>query len=150
MSSDAAKTMPERGSGSESVRAAATASPTESEIAAVAYRLWQDNGCPVGSDREDWFRAKAMLKNAVVAKCEYRSKRPSIPGRDTRAESETLEFASKGWQGHWEVWERECVGARWVWNPPGKAVYARIFASADGYSPSGESHYGVSGIYPIE
>jgi hypothetical protein len=121
MSSDAVKTMPERGSGSESVRAAATGSPTESEIAAVAYRLWQDNSCPVGSDREDWFRAEAMLKNALVAKCECRSKRPSIPRRDTRTESETLEFAS-GWQGHWEVWERECVGARWVWNPPGKAA----------------------------
>jgi hypothetical protein len=115
--------MPERGSGSESVKTAATAGPTESEIAAVAYRLWQGNGCPVGSDREDWFRAEAMLKNALVAKCEYRSRRPSIPRRDTRTDFETFaEFASKGWQGHWEVWERECIGARWVWNPPGKAA----------------------------
>ena len=121
MSSYAAKTMPERGSGSESV--AASASPTESEIAAVAYRLWQDSGCPVGSDREDWFRAEAMLNKALVAKCEYRLKHTSIPRRDTLTESETFaEFASRGWQGHWEVWEREWVGARWVWSPPGKAA----------------------------
>ena len=38
MSSDAVKTMPERGFGSESVKAVATAGPTESEIAALAYR----------------------------------------------------------------------------------------------------------------
>jgi hypothetical protein len=123
MSNDAATTMPERSTVSESVQTTATVSPTESEMAAVAYRLWQDNGCPVGSDQEDWFRAEAMLKNALVAKCEDLSRRPSIPRRDIRTDFETLaEFASKGWQGHWEVWERECVGARWVWNPPGKAA----------------------------
>src|ERR1035438_5130748 len=33
---------------------------TEGEIATVAYQLWLDNGCPVGSDQEDWFRAEAM------------------------------------------------------------------------------------------
>ena len=123
MSSNAAKTMPERGSGSESVKPAATARPTEGEIAAVAYRLWQVNGCPVGSDREDWFRAEAMLKNTIAPKCESRLGGPSILGRDTRTEFETfVEFASKGWQGHWEVWERECVDARWGWTPPGKAA----------------------------
>ena len=123
MSSDAVKTMPERGFGSESVKAVATAGPTESEIAALAYRLWQENGCPVESDREDWFRAEAMLENALLAKCEYPSRRPPIPCRDTRTEFETFaEFASKGWWGHWEVWERECIGARWVWSPPGKAA----------------------------
>ena len=52
------------------MKTAATVSPTESEIAAVAYQLWVNNGCPVGSDQEDWFRAEAMLKNALVAKCE--------------------------------------------------------------------------------
>jgi hypothetical protein len=105
------------------VKTAATARPTEGEIAAVAYRLWQDNGCPVGSDRENWFRAEATLKNALIAKCESPSRCPSILRRDARTEFEMfVEFASKGWQGHWEVWERECVGARWVWNPPGKAA----------------------------
>ena len=123
MSSYAVKTMPERGFGSESVKAVATAGPTESEIAALAYRLWQENGCPVGSDREDWFRAEAMLMNTLLAKCEYQSRRPPIRCRDTRTEFETFaEFASKGWRGHWEVWERECIGARWVWSPPGKAA----------------------------
>jgi hypothetical protein len=46
------------------VRTAASISSTESEIAAVAYQLWLENGCSVGSGREDWFRAEAMLKNA--------------------------------------------------------------------------------------
>jgi hypothetical protein len=70
MLSGTAKVMPDTSIVSESVKTAATVSPTESEIATLAYQLWQDNGCPVGSDKEDWFRAEAMLKNALVAKCE--------------------------------------------------------------------------------
>ena len=121
MSGDAAKIMPERTTLRESVKTAATVSPTESEIAAVAYRLWLDNGCPVGSDQEDWFRAETMLlKNALAAKCEDLLRRPSIPRCEYRTEFEMLvEFRS---QGHWEVWESEWGGARWVWDPPGKAA----------------------------
>ena len=115
-SSDAATVMPAKNAINKSVKTAATASVTESEIAALAYQLWLDSGCPIGSaDQEHWFRAEAMLRNALAAKCEDLSRRPSIPSRDTRTESEMLaEFASEVWQGHWEVWEREWVGACWV------------------------------------
>lgn len=65
--SKAATRMPERSTASESVKTSTTLSPTESQIATLAYQLWQDNGCPVGSDKEDWFRAEAMLKNTLVA-----------------------------------------------------------------------------------
>ena len=120
MSSDATKTMPEMSTASESVKTAATVSLTESEIAALAHQLWLDNGCRIGSDREDWFRAEAMLKNALVAQCEDLSSRPSITRRDTRAESEMLvEFL---WEGHWEVWESEWGGARWVWDSRASCV----------------------------
>jgi hypothetical protein len=34
----------------------------QSEIAARAYECWQERGCPVGSDQEDWFRAEEELK----------------------------------------------------------------------------------------
>jgi hypothetical protein len=98
----------------ESVKTAVIVSPTESEIATVAYQLWLKRGCPIGSDQEDWYRAEAMLKNALVVQCEDRFRSPSIPGCDTRTESETL--AEFPWEGHWEVWEREWVGARWVWD----------------------------------
>jgi hypothetical protein len=55
-----------------------------------------------------------MLKNALVAKCEDLSRRPSIPRYDTRTESEMLaEFQC---EGHWVVWESEWVGARWIWD----------------------------------
>jgi hypothetical protein len=39
------------------------------DIAILAYRLWQQRGCPVGSDQEDWFRAEQALRNrtGVVA-----------------------------------------------------------------------------------
>ena len=36
----------------------------ESEIAMAAYYLWENRGCPMGSDQDDWFRAEAELKDA--------------------------------------------------------------------------------------
>ncbi len=83
-------------------------SPTESEIAAVAYRLWLERGCPDGSDREDWFLAEALLQDALVVK------RPPASCCDPHAGSEIL--AGFPWEGHWEVWEREWVSAHWVWD----------------------------------
>jgi len=107
----------------ESVKAETTVSPTESEIAAVAYQLWVNNGCPAGSDQEDWFRAEAMLKDALVAECDGRSRRASIV-RDTRTESQVLVAFRWGVHGHWEVWESEWGGARWIWDEatPGVGV----------------------------
>lgn len=114
IATDAAKVLPESSTVSKSVETAATISPTESEIAIVAYQLWLDNGCPFGSDQEYWFWAEAMLKNALVAKYEDRSRRSSIPDCDIRTKSEMLvEFR---WEGHWEVWESEWGGARWIWD----------------------------------
>ena len=114
MSSNAATTMGERSAASESVKTSTAVRPTESEIATLAYQLWQDNGCPVGSDLEDWFLAKAMLKNALVAKRKDLSRRPSIPRGDTPTEFEML--AEFRWEGHWVVWESEWGGARWIWD----------------------------------
>ena len=37
------------------------------EIAALAYQLWKERGCPIGSPDEDWFRAEADLTNAQRA-----------------------------------------------------------------------------------
>ena len=114
MSTEAAKTRHEAGTASESPKTAATAGPTKSEIAGVAYQLWLDNGCTVGSDQEDWFRAEAMLKNARVAKREDLSRLPSTPHCNTRTESEMLvEFR---WEGHWEIWDMEWPEAHWVWD----------------------------------
>jgi Protein of unknown function (DUF2934) len=112
--SAAATMMLEMSTVSEPVTTAATVSPTEDAIAALAYQLWLDNGCPVGSDQEDWFRAEAMLTNARVATCEDLLRHPSIPRRDTRTEAEIL--AEFRWDGHWEVWESEWGVDRWMWD----------------------------------
>ena len=37
------------------------------EIAALAYQLWNERGCPIGSPDEDWFRAEAELNNRKEA-----------------------------------------------------------------------------------
>ena len=114
MSRHAAMMMPERSTVSESVKTTAPAGPTESAIAALAYQLWQDNGCPVGSDKEDWFRAEAKLKNTLIAKGQYLSGCPPVSRGDTCAELEILvEFR---WEGRWVVWESEWHGARWTWD----------------------------------
>ena len=112
MPSLAAMMMPERSTVSESLKAAATIGPTESEIATLAYQLWQDNGCPVGSDKEDWFLAKALLKSALVTSCRDLPGRPSVPRDDNRPEFEML--AEFRWEGYWVVWESEWCGPRWI------------------------------------
>ena len=114
MPSLAAMMMPERSTVSESLKAAATIGPTESEIATLAYQLWQDNGCPVGSDKEDWFLAKALLKSALVTKRQDLPGRPSVPRDDIPTEFEML--AEFRWEGYWVVWESEWGGPRWIWN----------------------------------
>lgn len=86
--------------------------PTEKAIAIVAYRLWLDSGCPIGSDQEYWFRAEAILRAALVAMAEELSRRSSFSQCDTLAGSGSM--AEFTWDGHWEVWEREWGGARWV------------------------------------
>jgi hypothetical protein len=104
--------MPERSTARESVRTAATVKPTDREIAIVAYLLWLEEGRPDGTEREDWFRAEAMLKAALAEQCEGLSRRASIPDEDTETDDEILsEFRL---EGHWEVWESEWGGARWV------------------------------------
>ena len=35
---------------------------SESTIAVLAYQLWQERGCPIGSDQDDWFQAEKELK----------------------------------------------------------------------------------------
>jgi hypothetical protein len=36
------------------------------DVALLAYKLWQQRGCFVASDLEDWFRAENQLKTQVV------------------------------------------------------------------------------------
>jgi hypothetical protein len=104
----------ERSTVSEPVNTAATIGPSESEIATLAYQLWQDNGCPMGSDKEDWFRAEAMLKNGLVEEAQDLPGRPSVPCNDNRTEFEML--AELRWEGHWVVWDSEWGGPRWIWD----------------------------------
>ncbi len=52
----------------QAMEVAANATPEESiasdqhqKIEQLAYGLWMERGCPIGSDQEDWFRAENML-----------------------------------------------------------------------------------------
>jgi hypothetical protein len=37
--------------------------PDAAKIAALAYQLWLERGCPIGSDQDDWFRAESILQS---------------------------------------------------------------------------------------
>ena len=41
--------------------------PDYSEVAVLAYQLWNDRGRPIGSPEEDWFQAEATLKSCDQA-----------------------------------------------------------------------------------
>ena len=36
--------------------------PLSEQIAALAYSLWQERGCPEGTAEEDWFRAEQEVQ----------------------------------------------------------------------------------------
>lgn len=36
--------------------------PMSEQIAALAYSLWQERGCPEGTAEEDWFRAEQEVQ----------------------------------------------------------------------------------------
>jgi hypothetical protein len=38
---------------------------SEDAIAGLAYQLWQERGCPIGSDQVDWFRAEQEFRNRI-------------------------------------------------------------------------------------
>ncbi|HTS65350.1 MAG TPA: DUF2934 domain-containing protein [Candidatus Acidoferrales bacterium] len=44
----------------------AVAATDSDSVAALAYRLWQERGCPEGSPEEDWFRAERELHTNQV------------------------------------------------------------------------------------
>ncbi|MGJ5820789.1 DUF2934 domain-containing protein [Paludibaculum fermentans] len=86
--------------------------PTESEIAALAYQLWVAKGCPLGTNREDWLQAEALLNAVFAAISQDSPNDPMTVQFDSRGEAEIL--AELLLDGHWEVWEREWGGARWI------------------------------------
>lgn len=99
----------------ESAQPARPERPTENQIAALAYQLWVAKGCPLGTNREDWLLAEALLNAAFAAIRQELSTGAGTAERDSWVEeAAAVEFE---WDGHWEVWEREWGGARWVRDP---------------------------------
>ncbi len=65
----------------------------EQARAILAYRFWQERGCPIGSPEEDWFRAEQALKSAAVvpahrqdaSRRHTQATRPFSPGQEASA-----------------------------------------------------------------
>ena len=39
-----------------------SAAPRPADVAARAYEIWQQSGCPHGKDKEHWFQAERELR----------------------------------------------------------------------------------------
>ena len=68
-------------------------------VEAMAYQLWVQRGCPVGSDQEDWYQAEAELKG----------QEPSEP---------TGGIVTTGSGDSEDLIRRPATGARASWLPP--------------------------------
>jgi len=44
---------------------------SHSDIAALAYLLWQDRGCPEGSPEKDWYEAERKLQAQTQAQATF-------------------------------------------------------------------------------
>jgi hypothetical protein len=55
--------------------------PTDEEIALGAYRIWLQEGCPHGRDREHWLKARKQLIS-IRAKENAANALPDNPSRD--------------------------------------------------------------------
>jgi len=40
----------------------------DDEVAALAYRLWLERGCPEGSPQEDWFMAEREVRRSSATR----------------------------------------------------------------------------------
>jgi hypothetical protein len=72
MASRALEIDPKRVTSDPDVQPGSPDTVDERTIATRAYEIWQQRGCPIGSDQEDWFQAeselnasKAQLKSAA-------------------------------------------------------------------------------------
>jgi hypothetical protein len=62
---------------SPEVPSAADADPESEETARLAYQGWQQRGSPIGTPKEDWFRAEEELKH--VRKWEFEEVKIACP-----------------------------------------------------------------------
>ena len=56
--------------------------PTDEEIALGAYRIWLQEGCPHGRDKENWLKAREQLLS-IRAKENAAKAMPENPSRDS-------------------------------------------------------------------
>ena len=73
----------------------------EDEISIIAYRIWEEEGCCDGHDREYWLKAEAnwqekQKKEATSKDTKAKSKQPTKQGKKDRAASKKH---SKSWNG---------------------------------------------------
>jgi hypothetical protein len=46
------------------------AEPISEQIAALAYALWQERGCPEGAAEQDWFEAEQQVRARIDSQSE--------------------------------------------------------------------------------
>lgn len=64
--------------------------PTHQQIAALAHELWQERGCPEGSDVDIWLEAERQLNGAPPSPATHRDPIPADPDAVTPDEDPAL------------------------------------------------------------
>jgi hypothetical protein len=57
---------PRKRAKTSTAKSAGTQRPSQEQIAARAYFLWEQKGRLQGRDLEDWFEAEAQLQNLII------------------------------------------------------------------------------------
>lgn len=58
-------------------------------VAELAYRLWEERGCPEGSPGEDWYKAEFIIDHELGSNGEN-GKSLETPPRPTRQKAKTV------------------------------------------------------------
>ena len=66
----------------------------EDEIKLIAYRIWEDEGCPDGLHQEHWVRAETTwreqyMQAAVAASSKPKARKPSAKKKRSRPQAKS-------------------------------------------------------------
>ena len=76
--------------------------PTDEEIALSAYRLWLQEGCPQGHDREHWLKARKQLLSSRAKEKFAGPSKKGLGSCDERTTPDELRRLHLGWYYNWK------------------------------------------------
>ena len=70
--------------------------PTNEEIAARAYELWQQQGCPYGRSEANWFEAERELTGLSTGSNDWQAPQPTVKSTKTKTKKKDPSVSLRG------------------------------------------------------